>query len=152
MCEESRACEATLNRTAWRHRLHDPLAAGASVLRAHVPDDLEVARHVLEHLGDILAEWTQAPSTIWTRAGVLMQELFAGKLGRQWSTSGLRGRLLRCRSHLEGLLGKACLQILDRELHLHELSIELLGGAAVLHALQICDLKAQLLELKFLGK
>jgi len=30
------------------------------------------------------------------------------------------------RTHLEGLLGKACLQILDAELHLHELTIELL--------------------------
>jgi hypothetical protein len=36
-------------------------------------------------------------------------------------------------------------------LHLYEFPIELLGGAAVLHAFEICDLEAQLLELKFLG-
>ena len=42
------------------------------------------------------------------------------------------------------------LEILERQLHLSDLGIELLGGAAVLHALQACDLKAQLLELEFL--
>jgi hypothetical protein len=37
------------------------------------------------------------------------------------------------------------------QLYLDELLIELLGGAAVLHALQAGDLKAQLLQLKLLG-
>jgi hypothetical protein len=116
-----------------------------------VLDYFEVARHVLEHLGDVLAQGAQLASAIRTRAGVLVQNLFAGKLGRQWPTSGLAGRLLRRGSDLKGLGGKACLQILDAELHLHKLPIELLGGATVLHALQIGDLEAQLLELKFLG-
>jgi hypothetical protein len=80
-----------------------------------------------------------------------VQDLFAGKLGRQWPTSGLLGRLLRRGSDLKWLLGKACLEILDGELHLHELPIELLGGATVLHTLEVGDLEAQLLELKFLG-
>jgi hypothetical protein len=116
-----------------------------------MPDYLEVARHILEHLRDILAQWAQLASTIRTRAGVLVQNLFAGKLGRQWPTSGLPGQLLRRGSDLKWLLGKACLEILDAELHLHELPIELLGGATVLHTLEIGDLEAQLLELKFLG-
>ena len=151
MCEEPWACDATLNRTARRRRLHDPLAASARELRAHVLYYFEVARHILEHLGDILAQGAQLPSAIRTRAGVLVQDLFSRKLGRQWPTSRHLKRLLRRGSHLKWLLSKACLQILDRELHLHELSIELLGRATVLHALQICDLEAQLLELKFLG-
>jgi len=50
-----------------------------------------------------------------------------------------------------GLLGEARLEILQSQLHLVDLGIELLGGASVFHALQACDLKAQLLELEFLG-
>ena len=151
VCEEPRACEPALNRTTRRQGLHDPLAACARELRAHVLYYFEVARHVLEHLGDVLAEWAELASTIRACAGVLVHDLLARKLGRQGPTSGLLGRLLRRRSHLEGLGGKACLEILDGELHLHKLPIELLGGAAVLHALQVRDLEAQLLELKFLG-
>ena len=151
MCEEPWTREATLNRTARRQRLHDPLAAPARELRAHVLDYFEVARHILEHLGDVLAEGTQLASAIRTRAGVLVQDHLAGKLGRQWPTSRLLGRLLRSRSHLDGLCGEARLEILDRELHLHKLPIELLGGATVLHALEVSDLEAQLLELEFLG-
>jgi hypothetical protein len=113
-----------------------------------VPDYLEVARHVLEHLGDVLAQWAQLASTIRARAGVLVNDLIAGKLARQWPTSRLLGQLLRCGSHLEGLGGKACLEILDAELHLQQFPIELLGGATVLHALEVGDLETQLLELE----
>jgi len=70
---------------------------------------------------------------------------------RQRPPSRLLGRLLRCGSHLEWLGSEACLQILNRELHLQQFPIELFGGAAVLHALQVRDLKAQLLELEVLG-
>jgi hypothetical protein len=68
----------------------------------------------------------------------------------QGASHGLCLWLLRHRAHLEGLLRKTGFQILDRELHLRELAIELLGGAAVPLALQAGDLKAQLLELEFL--
>src|ERR1700688_3887008 len=151
VCEQPWAGEATLNRTARRQWLHDPLADRAGKLGPYMLDYFEVARHVLEHLGDILAEWAQLASTIRARAGVLVQDLLAGKLGRQWPTSWLLGGLLRRGSHLGGLRGEACLEILDAELHLHELPIELLGGATVLHPLEVGDLEAQLLELKFLG-
>ena len=78
VCKEPGAREAALDRTTRCQRLHDPLAACARELRAHVPDDLEVARHVLEHLGDVLAQGTQLASAIRARAGVLVHDLLAG--------------------------------------------------------------------------
>ena len=73
-----------------------------------------------------------------------------GRCSGKARRTGFSGGSFGVGSHLEGLLRKTGLQILDRELHLHELAIELLGGAAVLLALQAGDLKAQLLELEFL--
>jgi hypothetical protein len=72
-------------------------------------------------------------------------------MGRQRSSNRLRRRLLRDEGGSSGQLGKACLEVFESELHLSELRVELFGGAAVLHALQACDLETQLLELEGLG-
>ena len=81
-----------------------------------------------------------------------MHDLLARQMFGQGTASRLSGRLLDGRAHMHWPLCEARLQILDRQLHLRELAIELLGGAAVLLALEARDLKAQLLELEFLGK
>ena len=52
--------------TAWRrHRrrrsLRDGVARIAGKLRPHVTNDLEVPRHVIQHLGDVLAQSGHAP-------------------------------------------------------------------------------------------
>ena len=52
--------------TAWRrHRrcrsLGDGIARTAGKFRPHVTNHLEVARHVIQHLGDVLAELGHAP-------------------------------------------------------------------------------------------
>src|SRR5215831_13697912 len=69
---------------------------------------------------------------------------------RQRSTRRLYGRVFRDGPQMFGLLSETRLEILKRQLHLRDLGIELLGGAAVPYALQARDLEAQLLELKFL--
>ena len=71
-------------------------------------------------------------------------------MGRQRSAGRLRSWLLRLRTHLGWPLGQTRLQILDRQLHLDELLIELLGRTAKSFPLEHCDLEPQLLELQLL--
>ena len=58
---------ATMDWQARCGRLRDPFAAPARQLRPHMPDDAERARHVVQHLGDVLAE--RAERTAAFRAG-----------------------------------------------------------------------------------
>jgi hypothetical protein len=65
--QQSRSRQPALDRARRRRSLHDAAAACAGVLLAHVPDHLEVTRHELQHLGDILVELAQLPAAV--RAG-----------------------------------------------------------------------------------
>ena len=56
MRDEPWAGDATRDRPAWCCCLEDRLARHAGELRAHMADDLEVRRHVLELFRDILAD------------------------------------------------------------------------------------------------
>ncbi len=56
MREEPGARESARDRARGRFDLHDLLAGRTGALRPHMPDHLEVARHVLEDFGDILTQ------------------------------------------------------------------------------------------------
>ena len=59
VCKEPWARDATLNRTARRQRLHDPLATGAGELRAYVPDDFEASRNPFEHFRYVFPQFVE---------------------------------------------------------------------------------------------
>ena len=86
-----------------------------------------MVRHVLEDLGCVLAQVAKFSSTAGACLRVRMHDLFSGELVCQRATSGPLGLLLRCGSNRGGLGGKACLQILDRQLHLQKLPVEGFG-------------------------
>ncbi len=121
----------------------------ASQLRSNDPDHLELLGHVLEHLGDILANLAQHTATVGTTAARLIEALLA----RQMFGQGLaprRRRLGPRRSHRRENLVLRDLELLQLQLALPDLPIELLGGAAELHAPKLSDQKLQMLELEAL--
>ena len=107
MREQRRPWQATLDRQGWHRRLADGLAGPAAHPRPDVAHDLEVGRHVFEHLADVLAQHAQLRAAA-ARAGagcgmahrlarqVLGQPLPAAGPGglRRWLAGRLRpGRL-----------------------------------------------------------
>jgi len=151
MGQEPGACKPAGDRTAGRRCLHDALAGGATELGSYVPDHPIAFRHILDHLTDVLAHRPQYPTAGRACARCLVNDLLARQSRRQRASCWLSlGRLLR----RSGLLREGCssgLQILQGQLHLSELTVQLLGGAAVPGALEAGDLKAQLLQLDLLG-
>ena len=63
--------------------LGDRIAGLAGVLRPNVADHLEAPRHVVQHLGDVLAKPGHAAATVRTDAGVLTFKLMDDLLARK---------------------------------------------------------------------
>jgi len=98
---QHRRCGPTARRRQGRSRgLGDRIAGLAGVLRPHVADHLEPPRHIVQHLGDVLAEQGHAAATVRADAGLvtvrLMDNLLARKVVGQRLAFGL-GRLTGCR-------------------------------------------------------
>ena len=56
MCECARRGASARGRHRRRWRLGDGIARGAGIFRPNVTNDLEVPRHIVQHLGHVLAE------------------------------------------------------------------------------------------------
>ena len=138
------------DRPARGRLLHDCLAGRTGELRAHVPDHLEARRHVLQDLGDVLADLLHRRAAVGAGAGRGVFHRLARQAFRQRPT---------CRAFL--LLGLGCgnlrrarlptravgFQLLDQELELADLRVELLGGATVLQSAKLGDEELEVLDL-----
>ena len=67
----------------WRRGLGNRIAGGAGIFRPHVPDHLEVARHVIQNLGHVLAELGHPFAAVGALAGTIIARLMHDLLARQ---------------------------------------------------------------------
>jgi hypothetical protein len=145
---------------AWRrHRrsrsLCDGVARTAGEFRPHVTNDLEVPRHIIQHLGDILTQFGHPAATVRARAGTIAGRLMHNILARQMIRQRLALRLVgvwgrrrrRFRRFGTGdIFRRTGLQVLELELELGDLARDPLRRATELHAAQLSDLEPQLLD------
>ena len=150
MGQQSRPGAAAGNRVIWRGRRDDDVAGPAGELLADMLDHLEPARHVIECLGDILADPAQRAAA----GGTGMRRLMQNALARQVLWQRAAGRL----SRFAGRLDRRChhrrdrsdpldlvgFQRLDRQLELVRLARQLLRRAAELGTPVAGQLEAQL--------
>jgi len=144
--QQPRSGKPPSNRPRRRFDLHDALARRAGKLRTHVPDHPETRRHVIEHLRDVLADLAHRRTAVRTVAGRLVQHLLARQVIGQ-RPAHRRRLLLRLGSGRRGLLRLGALQFFQPQLVLFDLPVKALGGAAELHALELCDQKLQVFDL-----
>ncbi len=132
-------------------RLGDRIARRAGIFRPDMADDLEVARHVVQHLGHVLAELAHAAAAVGADAGAVTGGLMHDLLARQMLGQRLALRLARARgsaprvrsaSALGGIFGLAGLQLLELQFELLDLAGDPLRRPAELHPAQLGDLEA----------
>ena len=136
--------------------LDDRIARLAGVLRPDMADHQEAARHIVQHLGDILAEPGHAGTALGAGAGAVIPGLMHNLLTRQMlgqrSALGLRALDARGRAVLDRHLGlflrRAGLQFLELQLQLFDPPGDPLRRPAELHPPQLGDLELQLLDLQ----
>src|ERR1017187_10008471 len=141
--------------------LHDLRAVHTGELGPNVPDDLEMARHKVEHLRDVFAEPAHCRATLGTMAALRwMHYCPARQIGRQRTRCArfTRCTRLRLRRLIGGVFARHAAALLDRGLRLHHIFelgqivqpelrtdrlIDLLGRATEAPALQSRDLLDQ---------
>jgi hypothetical protein len=136
--------------------LGDRVAGGAGEFGADVTDDPVMPGHVVQRLGDILAEpghpLAAGRAGAGPPVGGLMHHLLARQMVGQRIALGLRTPRARRRGvlglRLRGVLGLGGLQILQPQLELLDLARQPLRRAAELHSPQPRELDAQLLDLQ----
>src|SRR5215472_17682437 len=124
MGQEPGAGATTGNRVIWRRRLGDRLAGPASEFRAPMADHLEAARHIVERLGDVLADLAERAAAARTGARRRVNHLLPRQMPGQWPAR----RFLRFDRRLDQRrhrrwpgrqsLGLVGLYALDRQLEL----------------------------------
>ena len=126
------------NRVIGRRGRDDRIAGPAGELLAHVPDDLEAARYIVEGLGHLFADPPQGAAAVRAGAGGRVMHLFTRQMLGQWPARRLLflDRFLdrRCHHWRGGgqPFGLVALQTLDRQLELFDLARQLLRGPAEL--------------------
>jgi hypothetical protein len=136
---------------------HDGIASPARQLLADVPDHLEAAGHVIECLGDLLADPAQRATAGRAAARRGMDHVLARQVFRQRTSCRLlcfHRPLGRCGHHGRGSgepLGLVGFQRLDRQLELLGLARQLLRRATELGAAIAGQLEAQLGDLRLCG-
>jgi hypothetical protein len=83
MRQHGRCGTAAWRRHRWSRSLRDGVARTAGKLGPHVTNDLEVSRHVIQHLGDVLAQFGHAATTVRAGAGTVARRLMHNILTRQ---------------------------------------------------------------------
>jgi hypothetical protein len=157
MRQRGRCGTAAWRRHRWSRSLRDCVARTAGKLGPHVTNDLEVPRHVIQHLGDVLAQFGHAATTVRARAGAIAGRLMHNILARQMIGQRLALRLVDafgrrcrrfCRFRTGRIFGRAGLQLLELELQLGDLASDPLRRATEPHAAQLRELEPQLLDLQ----
>ena len=138
--------------------LGDRITGGAGIFRPDVADHLEVARHIIQNLGDVLTQFGHALAAVGTLAGAilgwLMHHLLARQMLRQWLAlwlGPLADRWRRIGNLSLGFrndLGLAGFQFLQPQFKLFDLAAAPLRRAAKLHAPQLGNLELELFDLQ----
>ena len=97
MRQRGRRGTAAWRRHRWSWSLRDGVARAAGEFRPHVTDDLEVPRHVIQHLGDVLAQFGHPATTRGAAAGAVTRRLMDNILARQMIGQRLALRLVGAR-------------------------------------------------------
>src|SRR5213078_2299019 len=90
--------KAAIDRPRGRWQLNDRCTMATGELRAYMPQHLEVARYVIEHLGDVFAELAHLRTALRTAAARLrVHDRFARQVGgqRTWHAAQPRHPLLQ---------------------------------------------------------
>lgn len=146
--EEPGAGPAALDRHAGQRRLDDAVAGSAAELGADVPDDPERGGHIVQLLGDILADPAHRTAAIRADAGGLVHDLVPRQVVGQRLAEGPGGlRPYRRDGRGSGLR----LDLLQRELQLLYLACDLLRRAAELHPAQPRQLEPEPLGEQLVG-
>ena len=136
--------------------LGDGVARIAGIFRPDVADDLEVPRHVVEHLSDVLAELAHAAPAGGTGAGAVVGRLVHHLLARQMIRQRLARRFVAHAHGCHGLgsfglgdvFGFPSLQLLEPQFELSELAVDPFRRAAELHAPQLGNLELEFFDLQ----
>ena len=126
------------DRVVWRWRRNHRVAGAAGPFLANVLDHPEPARHVIEGLGHLVADFAQRAAATGTGARRGMPQLFSGQVFRQRASRRLlrRGHCLDCHGdRRRGRCKPLCLvgfQTLNRQLELLRLARHPLRRAAKL--------------------
>jgi len=123
-----------------------------------VTDHLEVARHVIQNVGDVLAELRHSLAAVGAFASTVIGRLMHDLLARQMigQRLALRFGALADRSHRFGGLGLdfrggfgfSGFKFLKAQLELLDLAADAFRRTAKLHAAQFGDLQLELLDLQ----
>src|SRR4030095_415167 len=133
----------------WSHRLHDAIAAYANQLLANMSDHLEVLRHVLQHLRNVLSQLLHRPATVPAVAlGRRIRAHFARKIRRQRPSGGTRHNGVAPRLAPRAVAGATCFELAQSELQLLDLSVQLFRRASILLAPQLANQQLQMLDLR----
>jgi hypothetical protein len=149
MREQPRTRHAAIDWPAGRSRLHNAVATGTGLLESAVTNHSPMPRHVVELLGDVLAELAKRTAALRTARVVgLMNNVFARQMFRKWLASrrlaGFWAGPCRCVDRRRTIVG---LQIFETQFQLFDLAINLLRLAPELHALEFRDPQLQVLDL-----
>ena len=149
MCQQTRSCQAALDRTRWRRRFDHSIAACAGELRPHMADDLEALRNILELFRDVVPEMAKAATAIRTAIALgPVHDLFAFKMFRQRLALGTRLRFLTRRDPFSDRFGLRLrsLVLFQLKLHLLELENQLLALLAEDHVTELLDHQLEVLD------
>jgi hypothetical protein len=147
--------DAALDRTRRCRQLHHPRTVAAGELGSHMAQHLEVARHEVEHLGDILPQLAHGGTAVGAGAARRrVHDRFAWQVGREAAphrpqTRAARwrrghGRLFLRDDHWRDDFFSRCqLQIGQRQLQLQQRRIRLLRGTTEAPPLQARNLDHQ---------
>ena len=94
MRQRRRCGTAAWCRHRWSRSLRDGVARTAGKFGPHVTDDLEVPRHVIQHLGDVLAQFGHPATAVRAGAGAIAGRLMHNILARQMIGQRLALRLV----------------------------------------------------------
>nr|WKF60900.1 hypothetical protein HUO10_005422 [Paraburkholderia busanensis] len=150
MREQPGTRHAAIDWPTGRSRLHDAVATGTGLLESAVTNHSPIPRHILELLGNVLAELAKFAAALRTaRVLGLMYNVLTMQMFRQWLAprrlAGLRAGPCWCVDRRRPIVG---LQIFETQFQLLDLAINLLRLAPELHALEFRDPQLQVLDLE----
>ena len=140
--------------------LGNRIAGGAGKFGPDVPDYLEVAGHVIQHFGDILAELGHSLAAVGAFTGAVIGRVVHDLLARQMIGQRLALRLAALADRSLGFggvglkfgfrrdFGLSGFKFLKTQFELFDLTADAFRRAAKLHAAQFGDLQFELLDLQ----